>query len=387
MSVTAASGFQAAGVASGIKGNGAPDLALVVAEYAVPTAAVFTVNSAAAAPVRLSRSHLAASAKARAVILNSGCANAATGARGAAASLATAAALAGKIGASVTDVLVCSTGTIGSHLPVDAVIAAVPGAVGSLASTVDAGRKAAEAMMTTDTVTKEAIARGAGFVVGAMAKGAGMIRPDMATMLAVITTDAAADHATLDSALRVAVDESFHALNIDGCPSTNDTVILMASGDSGIEVSVEELSATVGDVCRSLAAQIAADAEGAERVITLRVHGATDIATARKAGRAMADSALVRAAFYGGDPNWGRLVGALGATDVRFAMDDIRVAFEGVVVADAGIAADHDEAALLASLESGDFTVDVTIGTGVATAAVLTTDLTPEYARLNGERS
>ncbi len=387
MSVTAPGGFRAAGVAAGIKPDGIADLALVVADQSVPVAAVFTTNTAAAAPVRLSRSHLATAPRANAVVLNSGCANAATGEVGASAALATAAATAAGLGVDVTDVLVCSTGTIGTHLPVERMVAGVDAAIAALATGSPAGRDAATAIMTTDTQPKEATVSGSGITVGGLAKGAGMIRPDMATMLAVVTTDAIADHATLDRVLRGAVDVSFHALNVDGCPSTNDTVILMASGASGVEASDDTLGPLVADVCRDLALQMARDAEGASRVVTLEVHGAPDAATARRAGRAMADSALVRSSFFGGDANWGRLVGALGATDVAFELDDIEIAFAGVVVAHGGVAASHDQGALLAELETGDFTVDVTIGTGDGRARVLTTDLTPEYVRFNGERS
>ncbi|MDJ0960436.1 MAG: bifunctional glutamate N-acetyltransferase/amino-acid acetyltransferase ArgJ [Acidimicrobiia bacterium] len=387
MSITAAAGFRAAGIASGIKEDGTPDLALVVTDEPVATAAVFTVNTAAAAPVRLSRSHMAAGSAKRAVVLNSGCANAATGKDGAAAALATAVAVASAIDAAVSDVLVCSTGTIGSTLPVETIVAGVGDITDVLESTQQAGVDAARAIMTTDTVLKEAIASAGDFVVGGMAKGAGMIRPDMATMLVVITTDAVADGATLDAALRAAVDESFHSLNIDGCASTNDTVVLMASGATGVEVDSERLTPLVSSVCRSLAEQMAADAEGASRLVELRVQGAADDATARHAGRAVADSALVRAAFFGGDPNWGRLVGALGASGVAFDIDDVVIAFDGIVVARGGVAAEHDEASLLAHLEIGDFVVDMMIGGGPGRASILTTDLTPEYARLNGERS
>lgn len=310
-----------------------------------------------------------------------------TGGEGAAGALATAAAVAAETGSLVTDVLVCSTGTIGSRLPVELVVAGVEHAARAVSDGSQAGLDAARAIMTTDTVPKEATASGPGFVVGGMAKGAGMIRPDMATMLAVVTTDATADAATLDTVLRTAVDGSFHSLNIDGCPSTNDTVILLASGVSGIEVSAQDLQPHMSAVCRSLAAQMASDAEGASRVVTLTVTGAPDAATARRAGRTMADSALVRAAFYGGDPNWGRLVGALGATDVSFSLDDIEVAFDGVVVARDGCSADHDADHLLAALEHGDFTVDISIGGGPGAASILTSDLTPAFAVLNGERS
>jgi glutamate N-acetyltransferase / amino-acid N-acetyltransferase len=386
VSVTAAAGFRAAGVAAGIKRNGRRDLALVDAGRPVPAAGVFTTNRAAAAPVRLSRTHLG-DGTARAVVINSGCANAATGAEGDAAAVATADAVAAALGCRPIDVLVCSTGTIGTPLPLDAVVGGVAAAAASLAPGPVAGDAAAEAIMTTDSVVKEAVTRGGGIVVGGMAKGAGMIRPDMATMLAVITTDALVDAALVGRALRAAVDGSFHALNVDGCPSTNDTVLLLASGDSGILPDAAFLSAAVGEVCRDLARQIAADAEGATRVVTVAVSGAPDDAAARRIGRAAADSALVRAAFYGGDPNWGRIVGALGATDLPVDYGAVGVAFAGVTVAAAGVAAPFDEPALLARLETGDFTVAVTVGDGPGRAEVLTTDLTPDYVRFNGDRS
>jgi glutamate N-acetyltransferase/amino-acid N-acetyltransferase len=242
-------------------------------------------------------------------------------------------------------------------------------------------------MMTTDTVPKETVFRGEGFTVGGMAKGAGMVRPDMATMLAVLTTDAVAEAAELQTALEAAVDESFHALNIDGCPSTNDAVIALASGVSGFRPTPTHLADGLAAAARDLAAQLAADAEGASRVITIEVSGAPNAATARRAGRHIADSALVRASFYGGDPNWGRVVGALGAAAVDFDPRRVDVAYGGVTVATQGVAAPFDETALLATLATGDFTVSISIGDGPGRAEVLTTDLTPEYVRFNGERS
>ena len=386
MSVTAAAGFTAAGVHAGVKAGGALDLAVVAADRAVPTAAVFTTNIAAAPPVLLSRRHMAQAATVRAVVLNSGCANAATGAAGDAAAMAMADTLAGRLGERPEQVLVASTGPIGSQLRVEAVIAGIGAAVERLGSTPEAGTTAAKAIMTTDSVPKESTASGGGIVVGGMAKGAGMVRPDMATMLAVVTTDAAVEAGRLDAALRRAVDGSFHSLNVDGCASTNDTVVMMASGASGIAADglFDEL---LGRVCRDLAHQLAADAEGASRVVTIAVEGAADDASARRAGRLVADSALVRAAFYGGDPNWGRLVGALGAGDVAFDPSAVTVAFGDVVVAKDGVAAPYPEAELLEALAVGDFTVRLVIGSGPGSAAVLTTDLTPDYVRFNGERS
>jgi glutamate N-acetyltransferase/amino-acid N-acetyltransferase len=386
VSVTAAAGFTAAGVHAGVKAGGSLDLAVVAADRAVPAAAVFTTNIAAAPPVVLSRRHLAEGATVRAVVLNSGCANAATGAAGDAAARAMADTLAGRLGERPEQILVASTGPIGTHLPVDTVIGGIGAAVERLGSTPEAGTAAATAIMTTDSVPKQSTASGGGIVVGGMAKGAGMVRPDMATLLAVVTTDAVVEAGRLDAVLRRAVDGSFHSLNVDGCASTNDTVVVMASGASGIAADglFDEM---LGRVCRDLAHQLAADAEGASRVVTIAVEGAADDASARRAGRLVADSALVRAAFYGGDPNWGRLVGALGAGDVAFDPSAVTIAFGDVVVAKDGVAAPYPEAELLEALAVGDFTVRLAIGSGPGSAAVLTTDLTPDYVRFNGERS
>jgi glutamate N-acetyltransferase/amino-acid N-acetyltransferase len=387
VSVTTPSGFDAAGVAAGIKPNGTLDLAVIVADPGTTAAAVFTTNRAAAAPVLVSRRHLSAGSVARAVLLNSGGANAATGETGLKAAESSAAALATAVGCRTEEVLVCSTGGIGKPLPLDRVLEGIEAAVPSLAATPEASRAAATAIMTTDTVPKQSVYEGAGWAVGGMAKGAGMIRPDMATMLAVLTTDAVAAPEVLDAALRAAVDTSFHALNIDGCPSTNDTVILLASGAAGVTPDPADLTAAVSAVCWDLANQLAADAEGAHRVVTIDVIGACDDAAARRAGRCVADSALVRSAFYGGDPNWGRLLGALGATDVDFSPEQFGVSYAGITIARNGVAVEHDAAALHAAIASGDFTVTMTIGAGPGRARVITTDLTPEYVVFNAEYS
>lgn len=387
MSITAAPGFAAAGVSAGIKPAGDLDVALVVGVAGTFGAAVFTTNQAAAAPVTLSRAHLAAGPAVRAVVLNSGCANAATGAQGQAVAHATAGEVAGVVGCAVEEVIVCSTGPIGTRLDPAVMARGVRLAAAVLAATPDAGGAAARAIMTTDSVSKEAVSPGEGFVVGGMAKGAGMIRPGMATMLAVITTDAAVAPADLDAALRSAVDDSFNCLDVDGCESTNDTVVALASGASGRVATTDDLIGPLSDVCRSLAHQIASDAEGASRVVRLKVRGAADAATARTLGRLIADSALVRASFYGGDPNWGRLVAALGTASIPVDPTWVTIAYGGVVVADGGAPVGADLDALAATLTSGDFTVDVTVGDGPAAAEVLTTDLTPDYVRFNGERS
>lgn len=384
MSVTAPMGFTAAGVAAGIKEDGSLDLALVATDSPAVAAGVFTTNLAAAAPVVLSRNHLARGASLRAVVINSGCANAATGAAGDAAAAAMAGGVAGLLDCGPADVLVCSTGPIGPQLPGPAVAAGIAAAVEALDAA--AGHDAAHAILTTDTVPKEVAVDGQGFTVGGMAKGAGMVRPDMATMLAVLTTDAEADADVLDEALRVAVDHSFHSLNIDGCPSTNDSVIVAASGRSGVRPDPLDLAAALTAASESLAAQLAADAEGASRVVTLAVSGAVDNEAARDLARTVADSALVRASFYGGDPNWGRIVGALGASGIEIDPRSIRIAFAGTVVAEDGMAAGVDEDEVAAEL-AGDFEVEITVGGGRGRARMLTTDLTPEYVRFNGERS
>jgi len=387
VSVTAPEGFEAVGVASGIKSSGALDLALVVAAPGTIGAAVFTTNRAAAAPVTVSRNHLAAGPLVRAVVLNSGCANAGTGEPGIADANATVAAVAAEIGCATEEVLICSTGAIGPALPMDQLLFGITAAVPMLETGAEAGTRAATAIMTTDTIPKESRYRGGSFTVGGMAKGAGMVRPDMATMLVVLTTDAVAEPPELDQALRLAVDESFHALNIDGCPSTNDTVILLASAKSEVTPSLEELTEGIRRVCWDLTNQLAADAEGASRVVTMTVSGAADDTTARLAGRAITDSTLVRSAFFGGDPNWGRLFGALGATHIDFDPASFGVAYAGIDVAKDGVAVPHDRVALHELIADGDFEVAVTVGRGSGSATIITTDLTPDYVTFNAEYS
>lgn len=387
MSVTAPAGFLATGVAAGIKSAATLDVAVVVAESPAVGAAVFTVNRAAAAPVILSRQHLESGSTVKAVLLNSGCANAGTGAAGLADAIESAALVADELGCPIENILVCSTGGIGKAMPMESVLTGASEALVLADRDTASATAAATAIMTTDTVAKESVHQGDGFTVGGMAKGAGMVRPDMATMLVVLTTDAVASPEDLQQALVAAVDRSFHALNVDGCPSTNDTVILLASGVSGRRPDRGTLTEAVSMVCWDLAHQLAADAEGASRVVTIDVKGAVDDAAARDAGRLVADSALVRSAFYGGDPNWGRLLGALGATDVVFATAEFGVAYEGIDIARNGVAVPHDAHALHDAIVDGDFTVTMTIGSGSGTAQVLTTDLTPDYVTFNAEYS
>jgi glutamate N-acetyltransferase/amino-acid N-acetyltransferase len=386
VSVTAALGFSATGVAAGIKPD-ALDVALIVADEPVPTAGVFTLNQAAAAPVILDRESLGRSVLKRGIVINSGCANAATGDQGIANGLAMAGMLADQIGCEAGDVLVSSTGTIGPQLPMDLVLPGIRSAAARLSTSEESAALAAMAILTTDSVMKQSVVHGDGWVVGGMSKGSGMVRPNMATMLAFITTDALVGPPALNDVLRSAVDVSFNSLNIDGCESTNDSVIVMASGASGVVPDNEQFASVMEEVCRDLALQMAADAEGASRVVTIDVNGAADDVDARALGRTVADSALVRSSFYGGDVNWGRILGALGTSAADIDPGGITVGYGGVTVFEGGVEAGFDEPALLAMIEAGDFSISIDLGDGDGRARVLTTDLTPEYVAFNGERS
>ncbi len=386
MSVTAAVGFSASGVAAGIKPD-ALDIAVIVADEPVPTAGVFTLNQAAAAPVVLDRESLGRSALKRGIVINSGCANAATGDQGIANSLAMAGTLADQIGCEPGDVLVSSTGTIGPQLPMDLVLPGIRFAASRISTTEESAVLAARAILTTDSVIKQSVAGGDNWVVGGMSKGSGMVRPNMATMLAFITTDALVEPTVLNDVLRSAVDVSFNSLNIDGCESTNDSVIVMASGASRIVPDHDQFASVMEEVCRDLALQMAADAEGASRVVTIDVNGASDDGSARALGRTVTDSALVRSSFYGGDVNWGRILGALGTSVIDIDPARITVGYEGVTVFEEGMVAAFDEPDLLETIEAGDFSITIDLGDGDGRAIVVTTDLTPEYVAFNGERS
>lgn len=384
MTVVGPKGFKAAGLAAGIKRSGL-DMGLVAADEPVPTAAVFTTSLTAAPPVEVSRAHVA-SGRIQAIVVNSGAANAGTGEAGVADAESMTRAVAQELGCEPTDVVVCSTGPIGGRLPIDRILDSIPRLVAELGGDESHGMAAAAGILTTDSVEKTASAPGRGWTVGGMAKGAGMVRPDMATMLAFLTTDAVATTETLREILKPAVDGTFNALNIDGCQSTNDTVILMASGAAGVEPSPSELGNVIEEVCRSLALQMARDAEGASKVVTLEVSGATDDASARRIGMRVADSALVRSSFYGADPNWGRILAALGVTGEKIDQAEVRISYEGTVVCSGGVASPFADAELASRL-AGDFTVGIGVGGGDGYAVVTTTDLTPDYVIFNGERS
>ena len=392
MSVTAAQGFVAAGVAAGIKASGKPDLALVAtADHQPVTAAgVFTTNLVAAAPVQLSRRHLAADGRAAAVVLNSGNANAATGEPGLLVAEQTAALAASGLGCERGHVLVCSTGLIGIPMPIDPFTTGVPAAVAALAPSLEAGHSAARAIMTTDTVAKEAFTAfevsGAPVTVGGMAKGAAMLSPAMATMLAVITTDAVVEPRVLQAALTRAVDASFNLMTTDGSRSTNDTVLVLAGGAAGnptIESGTLEAHALADAltlVCASLSDQMAHDAEGATKFVRLTVKGARSNAEALQAARAVAESQLVKCSLFGGDPYWGRVLSELGASGAYLEPDRVDIAYNGITVCFGGVAAPaHDAEALAKSMQQTEIEVLADLGLGNGEATVTTVDLTPGY--------
>jgi glutamate N-acetyltransferase / amino-acid N-acetyltransferase len=381
VSVTAPQGFVAAGGSVGIKAADAPDLAVVATDdgRAVPAAGVFTANLATAAPVQVSRAHLAATGgQAAAVVLTSGNANAATGQPGIDAARRLCELVADGVGSAAEEVLVCQTGLIGVPFPLATVDSLVGPVVAGRTEGDDAGRAAAEAIMTTDTVRKEAIARGpaggGSFAVGGMAKGAAMLAPNMATMLAVLTTDAAAEPAVLQEILRAAVVPTFNSMSVDGCASTNDTVLLLSSGRAG-PVDRDALAGAVTDVCGALAGQMVADAEGATKVVHLQVTGAATDGEAHRAARKVADSLLVKCSLNGEDPYWGRVVSELGSAGVAFDLDRLTIAYGGTAVCVGGAAADHDTANVAAHMAGRHIQIDCDLGLGAGAGVVLSTDL------------
>lgn len=385
MSVTSARGFKAFGVSAGIKLDGDLDVALVTADRPAAAAGVFTTSITAAPPVTISRDRLRAGT-AQAIVVNSGCANAGTGEAGREDALAVGRTLAVALDFDPARVLMCSTGPIGTRLPVDRVERAIPALVAGLGATEEHGESAARAILTTDSHPKQAsVTVGPGFV-GGMAKGAGMIRPDMATMLALITTDLDVEPGMLAHVLRTVTEVTFNCLNVDGCQSTNDSVIVLASGASGYRPRQAELHDGLLEVCGLLTRQMAADAEGAGKVVEIHVGGAASDRDARRLAMAVADSALVRASFFGADPNWGRILAALGVAGVAFDPLSVSISYEGVEVCRAGTSVPFDDPALSAQLK-GDFRVEIGVGTGPGTVRVITTDLTPDYVRFNGDRS
>ena len=383
MSVTAARGFRAAGVTAGLKASGRPDLALVVNDGPRHDAAVvLTTNRVQAAPVLWTRQALA-DGRCDAVVLNSGGANACTGPEGFADTHATAEQVAAVLGVSAGDVAVCSTGLIGERLAMDRLLPGVDAAAGALSA--DGGTAAAEAILTTDTVRKETVRELAdGWTVGGMAKGAGMLAPALATMLVVLTTDAVVDAADLDAALRAATRVTFERVDSDGCMSTNDTVLLLASGASGVRVDAGVLQDVVTDVCAELARMLVADAEGARHDVAVEVRGAATEDDAVEVARAVARSNLVKTAVFGEDPNWGRVLAAVGTTAAAFDPDRVDVSFNGVRVCRAGGIGDPRD---LVDLSGREVHVLVELHAGQQAATVWTNDLTHDYVHENSAYS
>ncbi|HVD22427.1 MAG TPA: bifunctional glutamate N-acetyltransferase/amino-acid acetyltransferase ArgJ [Lapillicoccus sp.] len=374
-------GFRAAGVTAGLKPSGNPDLALVVNDGPDHhAAAVFTSNRVVAAPVVWSR-QVVSDGRVDAVVLNSGGANACTGDQGFQDSHRTAEEVANTLGLSAADVVVCSTGLIGELLPMDKVLAGVGTAAAALEAS---GHAAAEAILTTDTHAKTATHTGDGWSVWGMAKGAGMLAPSLATMLVVLMTDAATDAATLDEGLRSATDTTFDRIDSDGCQSTNDTVLLMSSGASGIAVDAPVLTEAVTAVCADLARQLLADAEGAAHDIAIEVRGAASVDDALEVGRSVARNNLFKCAIFGADPNWGRVLAAVGTTRATFDPNTLDVAMNGVQVCRAGGVGEDRS---LVDLSGRDVHVLVDLHAGAETATVWTNDLTHDYVHENSAYS
>ncbi len=382
MSVTTPQGFLASGVAAGLKTGGAKDVALVVNTGPIsPAAGVFTANRVQAAPVRWSRQVLAGG-DVRTVVLNSGGANACTGPRGFQDTHRTAEAAAAATRVSASQVAVCSTGLIGVHLPMPQLLSGVEQAASALAP--DGGPDAAHAIMTTDSVAKQVAVQQQGWSVGGMAKGAGMLAPELATMLVVLTTDAVAEVGVLDHALRYAVARTFDRIDSDGCMSTNDTVLLLASGASGERPTGYGLTQAVLEACDSLARQLISDAEGASKEVLIEVVRAASEADAMTAARAVARSNLLKCALFGNDPNWGRVLSAIGTTDAAFDPDTVDVAMNGVWVCRNGAAGEDREGV---DLSGRDVTITVDLKAGGAGGYLRTNDLTTAYVHENSAYS
>jgi glutamate N-acetyltransferase / amino-acid N-acetyltransferase len=384
VSVTAPKGFRAAGIAAGIKDGGRLDLALVVNDGPGRAAAgMFTTNQVKAAPVLWSRQVLTGGVL-RAVVLNSGGANACTGPEGFQTTHATAEKAAEVLGCGAVEVAVCSTGIIGEQLPRAALLAGVEKAAAELAAAPAAATAAATAVLTTDNHPKQAQVAGAGFAVGGFAKGSGMIAPAMATMLVVLTTDAVADAATCDAALRSAVGATFDRLDIDGGTSTNDTVLLLASGASGVTPSAAELTAAVHAACTDLCLQLQADAEGVTKHVTVAVRGARSEADAVAVARTVAQDNLCKTAFFAGDPNWGRIAMAVGRAPGEVDGQRLGIAINGVPLCRDGVAVGDRHAA---DMSGRDITIAVELGLGDGAAEILTTDLSHAYVEENSAYS
>lgn len=383
--VTTPKGFSAAATTAGIKPSGNPDMALVVNEGPEFTAAaVFTRNKVFASPVKISREVLA-DGHCKAVLFNSGNANACNGAQGDADAREAQELAAERLGLDANDVAVCSTGLIGELLPMDKVHAGIDTLARGLGSDAAHGSAAAEAIMTTDTVAKEALVERDGWAVGAIGKGVGMMAPSLATMLVAVTTDASISNEALEEALGKATAVTFNTLDIDGATSTNDTVIVMANGASGITPSQDEVDEALLSICESLAKQMQADAEGVTKRVTISVRGTADDAQALEAARTIGRDNLFRCAMFGSDPNWGRVLAAVGMADAEMNPEKISVHFNGqpVCVDSAGAPGARE-----VDLSGVDIDVDVDLGAGgPGVATVRTTDLSHAYVEINSAYS
>ncbi|MFF1677862.1 bifunctional glutamate N-acetyltransferase/amino-acid acetyltransferase ArgJ [Streptomyces sp. NPDC058256] len=382
MSVTAAKGFQAAGIAAGIKENGNPDLALVVNKGPRPAAAgVFTSNRVKAAPVLWSEQVLKGG-RVTAVVLNSGGANACTGPKGFQDTHATAEKVADTLGLNAAEVAVASTGLIGILLPMDKLLKGVETAAASLSE--HGGEKAAIAIKTTDSVHKTSVVTGDGWTVGGMAKGAGMLAPGLATMLVVLTTDADVESDVLDKALRSATKVTFDRVDSDGCMSTNDTVLLLASGASEVTPDQQEFAEAVRKVCDDLGQQLIRDAEGASKDIKVEVVNAASEDDAVEVGRSIARNNLLKCAIHGEDPNWGRVLSAIGTTQAAFQPDQLNVAINGVwVCKNGGVGEDRE----LVDMRYREVHIVADLAAGSETATIWTNDLTADYVHENSAYS
>lgn len=384
--VCAPAGFRASGTTAGLKASGRPDLAVVASDGPASAAATVATNQVLAAPCVVTRRNVA-DGSARAVIVNSGNANACTGPDGLADAEATTEALARELGTDPTEVLVCSTGIIGVRLPIERLLTGIPDAVRALAP--DGHRRAAEAITTTDTTLKEVAVHvrddGGSCTIGGMAKGAGMIEPAMATMLAVITTDAPLTPAVLRPIVRQVVDRTFNRISIDACGSTNDTVAVLANGRASSPPGLATFRAGLEAVCADLARAVVADGEGVSRTAVVRVTGAPDERDAVVLARAVAASTLFRAALRGADPNWGRVLAAMGSTDATFDPDRVAVSFGGITVCRFGMGTAFDRGQAAAAMSKDEVRVTIDCNVGGAEASLLTAELTPEYVRFNSE--
>ena len=385
MSVTDPRGFLAAGVAAGMKASGRPDLGLLVSEAPASAAGLFTTNAFPAAPVVLSRRHLAGG-RARGVVVNSGQANAGTGPAGLADALVAARETAGLLGAATEEVMVCSTGVIGPRVEMPELRRGLPAVHERLSP--GGGSDFAHAILTTDTRAKESAVEAEGFTVGGCAKGAGMVAPDLATMLVFLTTDAGCDPVLLDAVARRSVAPVFAGITVDGCSSTNDTVLVLANGASGVDLGPGQtapLERALAHAARDLARQIVLDAEGVTKALVVQVSGAGDDHAARAVGKAVAGSLLVKTAVFGGDPNPGRLLQALGAAGVPIDPHQTEIRLAGQPVAAGGRMLPIDDEACREALKEPEIVVQVGLGSGEGAATVFGCDLGYEYVRINGE--